>query len=172
MAISYKANRMKYVQSLLMIAAVIFFSACGGSRGPQVVPATPVQKPAPSALNEQDLHNNIILLAKYKKYNILSDNGLNTARIKYIRTYTDKQTKEVKLHSSITYDVKNSAKDYTFSYVDSQNLGYNDVNISSTYTRYIDMFDTTLKRMYNDPEYLARMKNVVAGKNPDGTEKK
>ncbi|MEN8147622.1 MAG: hypothetical protein ABFR02_08380 [Campylobacterota bacterium] len=162
---------MKYVQSFIILTAIIFFSACGGSRAPKVVPATPVNKPAPAAQSEKDLHENIVLLAKYKKYQILSDDGKNNARIKYDRKYTDKQTKEVKLHSSITYDVQNSAKDYTFSYVDSKNLGYNDVNISNTYTRYINMFDSTLKRMYRDPAYLGRMKNVVAGKNPDGTEK-
>ncbi len=160
---------MKFVQSLIIIAAIALFAACGG--GPKVVPATPVNKPAPSAQSEQELHDNIVLLAKYKKYQILSDDGKNNTRIKYDRMYTDKQTKEVKLHSSITYDVKNSANDYTFSYVDSTNLGYNDVNISSTYTRYINMFDGTLKKMYSDPAYLERMKNVVAGKNPDGTEK-
>lgn len=163
---------MKYIQSLIIIAAIALFSACGGSRAPKVVPATPVNKPAPTAQSEQDLHDNIVLLAKYKKYQILNDDGKNNTRIKYDRMYTDRQTKEVKLHSSITYDVHNSANDYTFSYVDSTNLGYNDVNISSTYTRYINMFDSTLKRMYNDPAYLGRMKNIVAGKNPDGTEKK
>ncbi len=161
---------MKFLQPLIIITAILFFSACG-SRAPKVVPATPVNMPAPAAQSEQDLHENIILLAKYKKYQILSDDGKNNARIKYDRTYTDKETKEVKLHSSITYDVQNSANDYTFSYVDSTNLGYNDVNISNTYTRYINYFDSTLKRMYNDPAYLGRMKNIVAGKNPDGTEK-
>ncbi len=161
---------MKFLQPLIMTTAIVFFSACGGS-APKVVPATPVNKPAPAAQGEQDLHNNIVLLAKYKKYQILSDDGKNNTRIKYDRKYTDKQTKEVKLHSSITYDVKNSATDYTVSYVDSTNLGYNEHNISSTYTRYINMFDSTLKRMYKDPNYLERMKNVVAGKNPDGTEK-
>ena len=162
---------MKLIQSLIIIAAIVLFSACGGSRAPKVVPATPVNMAAPAAQSEQDLHENIVLLAKYKKYQILSDDGKNNTRIKYDRTYTDKQTKEVKLHSSITYDVQNSANDYTFSYVDSTNLGYNDVNISNTYTRYINYFDSTLKRMYNDPAYLGRMKNIVAGKNPDGTEK-
>ena len=162
---------MKFLQPLIIISAIFFFSACGGSRAPKVVPATPVNKPAPAAQSEQDLHDNIVLLAKYKKYQILKDDGKNNTRIKYDRKYTDKQTKEVKLHSSITYDVKNSANDYTFSYVDSTNLGYNDVNISNTYTRYINYFDSTLKRMYKDPAYLGRMKNIVAGKNPDGTEK-
>jgi len=161
---------MKLLQPLIMTTAIVFFSACGSS-APKVVPATPVTKPVPSAQSETDLHGNIILLAKYKKYQVLSDDGKNNTRIKYDRKYTDKQTKEVKLHSSITYDVKNSANDYTFSYVDSTNLGYNDVNISNTYTRYINMFDSTLKRMYSDPAYLGRMKNIVAGKNPDGTEK-
>ncbi len=161
---------MKYIQSLIITTATIFFAACGSST-PKVVPATPITKPAPSTQSEADLHENIVLLAKYKKYAILSDDGKNNARIKYERKYTDKQTKEVKLHSSITYDVKNSANDYTFSYVGSTNLGYNDVNISNTYTRYINMFDSTLKRMYSDPAYHSRMKNVVAGKNPDGTEK-
>lgn len=160
---------MKFVQSLIIIAAIAFFSACGG--GPKVVAATPVTNPAPSAQNEQDLHDNIVLLAKYKKYQILNDDGKNNLRIKYDRMQTDKQTKAVTLHSSITYDVTNTANDYTFSYVDSTNLGYNEHNISSTYTRYISMFDSTLKRMYNDPAYLERMKNIVAGKNPDGTEK-
>ena len=150
--------------------AALLFSACGGS-APKVVPATPVIKPAPAAQGEIELHNNIVLLAKYKKYQILQDDHQNYVRIKYDRKYTDKQTKEVKLHSSITYDVKNSASDYTFSYVDSTNLGYNDVNISSTYTRYINMFDSTLQRMYKDPVYLERMTNIVAGKNPDGSEK-
>jgi len=161
---------MKLFQPLLITTAIVFFSACGGST-PKVVPATPVTKPAPAAQNEKDLHNNIVLLAKYKKYQILSDDGKNNTRIKYDRKYTDKQTKEIKLHSSITYDVKNSANDYTFSYVDSTNLGYNEHNISNTYTRYINMFDSTLKRMYKDPAYLERMKNIVAGKNADGTEK-
>ncbi len=162
---------MKFLQTLVIIAAIVFFSACGGSRAPKVVPATPVNNSVPAAQSEKELHDNIVLLAKYKKYQILSDDAKNKMRIKYDRMYTDKQTKEVKLHSSITYDVKNTANDYTFSYVDSTNLGYNDVNISSTYTRYINMFDTALKRMYNDPVYLERMRNIVAGKNPDGTEK-
>jgi len=162
---------MKFLQPLIIISAIVFFSACGGSRAPKVVPATPVNNPVPAAQSEKELHDNIVLLAKYKKYQILSDDGKNYVRIKYDRMYTDKQTKEVKLHSSITYNVRNTAKDYTFSYVDSINLGYNDVNISSTYTRYIDMFDSTLKRMYSDPEYLGRMRNIVAGKNPDGTQK-
>lgn len=161
---------MKFLQPLIILLAIALFTACG-SRAPKVVPATPVNKAAPAAQSEKDLHENIVLLAKYKKYQILSDDGKNNARIKYDRKYTDKQTKEVKLHSSITYDVQNSANDYTFSYVDSTNLGYNDVNISNTYTRYINYFDSTLKRMYNDPAYLGRMKNIVAGKNPDGTEK-
>ena len=161
---------MRLLQPLIMTTVIVIFSACGSS-APKVVPATPVSKPAPEAQSEQGLHDNIILLAKYKKYQILSDDGKNSTRIKYDREYTDKQTKEVKLHSSITFDVKNSANDYTFSYVDSTNLGYNEHNISNTYTRYINMFDSTLKRMYKDPAYLGRMKNVVAGKNPDGTEK-
>jgi len=161
---------MKTIQPLIILTAVVLFSACGGS-APKVVPATPVTKPVPTAQSEKELHNNIVLLAKYKKYQILKDDGKNNTRIKYDRKYTDKQTKEVKLHSSITYDVHNSANDYTFSYVDSTNLGYNEHNISSTYTRYINMFDSTLKRMYKDPAYLKRMKNIVAGKNPDGTEK-
>ncbi len=161
---------MKSFQALIIIAAIALFSACGGG-SPKVVPATPVTKPVPTAQSEKELHGNIVLLAKYKKYQILKDDGKNNIRIKYDRKYTDRKTKEVKLHSSITYDVKNSANDYTFSYVDSTNLGYNDVNISSTYTRYINMFDSTLKRMYKDPAYLGRMKNIVAGKNPDGTEK-
>ncbi len=160
---------MKFVQALIIIAAIAFFSACGG--GPKVVPATPVTNPAPSALSAAELHGNIVLLAKYKKYQILSDDGQYNLRIKYDRMQTDKQTKAVTLHSSITYDVTNTANDYTFSYVDSTNLGYNEHNISSTYTRYIGSFDSTLKRMYNDPAYLERMKNIVAGKNPDGTDK-
>ena len=154
----------------LAATAALLFSACGGG-SPKVVPATPVMKLVPTAQGQQELHTNIVLLAKYKKYQILKDNDADYLRIKYDRKYTDKHTKEIKLHSSITYDVKNSANDYTFSYVDSTNLGYNDVNISSTYTRYINMFDSTLKRMYKDPNYLERMKNIVAGKNPDGSEK-
>ena len=161
---------MRYIQTLIIASAVAFFTACGGA-APKVVSATPVHKPVPAAQSAKELHDNIVLLAKYKKYKILKDDGQNYVRIKYDRMYTDKQTKEVKLHSSITYDVKNSANDYTFSYVDSANLGYHDGNISSTYTRYINMFDSTLKRMYKDPLYLERMKNIVAGKNPDGTEK-
>jgi len=161
---------MKYFQSIIIASALVFFAACGGG-SPKVVSATPVLKPAPAAQSAKDLHENIVLLAKYKKYKILKDDGQNYVRIKYDRMFTDRQTKEVKLHSSITYDVKNSAHDYTFSYVDSTNLGYHDGNISSTYTRYINMFDSTLKRMYKDPAYLERMKNVVAGKNPDGTDK-
>ncbi len=162
---------MKFVQSLIVIAAVALFSACGGSRAPKVVPATPVNKVASAAQSEQDLHDNIVLLAKYKQYQILTDDGKNNVRIKYDRMQTDKQTQAVTLHSSITYDVANTANDYTFSYVDSTNLGYNEHTISSTYTRYIDMFDGTLKRMYSDPVYLGRIKNVVGGQNPDGTVK-
>ena len=161
---------MRHIKLITVAAtAALLFSACGGG-SPKVVPATPVMKSAPTAQGQQELHTNIILLAKYKKYQILKDNHKSYTRIKYDRKYTDKQTKEIKLHSSITYDVKNSANDYTFSYVDSTNLGYNDVNISSTYTRYINMFDSTLQRMYKDPVYLERMKNIVAGKNPDGSE--
>lgn len=158
--------------TLISVAATaaLLFSACGGG-SPKVVPATPVMKAVPAAQSQTELHSNIVLLAKYKKYQILKDDHRSYVRIKYDRKYTDKQTKEVKLHSSITYDVKNSDHDYTFSYVDSKNLGYNDVNISSTYLRYINMFDSTLKRMYQDPLYLERMKNIVAGKNPDGSEK-
>ena len=159
---------MKFIQALIIIAAIALFSACGG---PKVVPATPVTNPAPSALSAAGLHENIVLLAKYKKYQILNDDGEYNLRIKYDRMQTDKQTKAVTLHSSITYDVTNTANAYTFSYVDSTNLGYNEHNISSAYTRYIGSFDSTLKRMYNDPAYLERMKNIVAGKNPDGTDK-
>lgn len=161
---------MKKVQTLIILSAIALFSACGGS-APKVVPATPVTKPVPAAQSKKELHENIVLLAKYKKYQILKDDGISHTRIKYDRKYTDKKTKEVKLHSSITYDVNNGAKDYTFSYVDSTNLGYNEHNISNTYTRYINMFDSTLKRMYKDPAYLGRMKNIVAGLNPDGTPK-
>ena len=159
---------MKYIQSLIIIAAIALFAACGG---PKIVPATPVNKPVASEQSAENLHEMIVLLAKYKKYQILSDDGKNNIRIKYDRKYTDKQTKEVKLHSSITYDIVNNANSYTASYVDSTNLGYLNGNISSTYTRYINMFDSTLKRMYKDPAYLGRMKNIVAGKNPDGTDK-
>ena len=161
---------MKILPTIAITTTLILLSACGGS-SPKVVPATPVTKAVPSAQNNQELHNNIVLLAKYKKYHILQDNGSSALRIQYKRMQTDRKTKETTLHSSVTYDVKNSANDYTFSYVDSKNLGYNDVNISSTYTRYINMFDSTLKRMYKDPNYLTRMKNIVAGKNPDGSEK-
>ncbi|MGB5965908.1 MAG: hypothetical protein WBF77_05355 [Sulfurimonadaceae bacterium] len=159
---------MKFVQSLIILGAVAFFAACGG---PKVVPATPVNKPVASEQSAENLHEMIILLAKYKKYQILSDNGTTETRIKYDRMSTDKNTKAVTLHSSITYDVVNTSTDYTFSYVDSTNLGYQDGNISSTYTHYINMFDSTLKKMYSDPAYLGRMRNIVAGKNPDGTEK-
>ena len=155
---------MRFLQSLIIIAAIAFFSACGG---PKVVPATPVNKPVASEQSAENLHEMIVLLAKYKKYQILSDDEKSKLRIKYDRMDTKTNT----LHSSITYDVANSANDYTFSYVDSTNLGYQDGNISSTYTRYINMFDSTLKRMYSDPAYLGRMRNIVAGKNPDGTDK-
>jgi len=161
---------MKIIPTLAITTTLILLSACGGA-SPKVVPATPVTKPVPTAKSQQELHSNIVLLAKYKKYHILQDNGTSKLRIQYKRMQTDRKTKAVTLHSSITYDVKNSTTDYTFSYVDSKNLGYNDVNISSTYTRYINMFDSTLKRMYKDPNYIERMKNIVAGKNADGTEK-
>ena len=32
------------------------------------------------------------------------------------------------------------------------------------YLRYINMFDNTLKRIYSDPDYLGRMRNIVDGK--------
>jgi len=161
---------MRILPTLAITTTLLFLSACGGS-SPKVVPATPVKKSVPTAQNQLQLHQNIVLLAKYKKYHIFQDDGKSYLRIQYKRMKTDRKTKETTLHSSITYDVKNSANDYTFSYVDSKNLGYNDVNISATYTRYIDMFDSTLKRMYKDPNYIQRMKNVVDGKNPDGSEK-
>lgn len=161
---------MKLLYSLAVAATVVTLTACGGS-SPKVVPVTPILKPAPVAKSTKDLHENIVLLAKYKKYQILKDNHENNLRIKYDRMQTDRKTKKVTLHSSITYDVKNSDKDYTFSYVDSTNLGYNEHNISSAYLRYVNMFDSTLKRMYKDPAYLERMKNIVAGLNPDGTPK-
>jgi uncharacterized lipoprotein YajG len=55
---------MKFVQSLIIIAAVALFTACDS--GPKLVPATPVSKPAPSAQSEQDLHENIALLENTK----------------------------------------------------------------------------------------------------------
>jgi len=162
---------MTRIQTSLLATAVVLFSACGGNSTPKVVPVTPVNKTVETTTSQTELHQNIVLLAKYKKYDILEDNGNSNVRIKYDRKYTDKETKEVKLHSSITYDVTNTANDYTFAYVDSINLGYNEHNISNTYTRYVNMFDSTLKRMYSDPAYLGRMKNIVAGKNADGSEK-
>ena len=161
---------MKILSTLAMATTLLLLSACGGA-SPKVVPATPVTKAVPTAQSQKELHSNIVLLAKYKKYIILKDDGKSYLRIQYKRMKTDRKTKETTLRSSITYDVKNSTNNYTFSYIDSKNLGYNDVNISSTYIRYINMFDSTLKRMYKDPNYIERMKNVVAGKNPDGSEK-
>jgi len=159
---------MKLFQSLIILLAIAFFSACGG---PKIVPATPVEKPVDMSQSKENYHEMIVLLAKYKKYQIVEDDGATKIRIKYERFYTDKTTKERKLHSDITYDILNTDKAYTVSYVDSTNLGYKDGQISSTYIRYINMFDSTLKRMYSDPQYLERMKNIVAGKNPDGSEK-
>ena len=162
---------MKLLSSLIIVTTIIFFSACGGSRAPKVVQTTPLHKPVASQQSTHNLHEMIVLLAKYKKYQILSDDGKTKIRIKYDRMNTDRKTKVTSLHSSITYDIVNDASGYTASYVDSTNLGYKDGVISSTYTRYINMFDSTLKRMYRDPLYLNRMQNIVAGKNPDGSPK-
>ena len=67
--------------------------------------------------------------------------------------------------SSVTYDVVNDSKSYTMSYVDSENLGYNNGQISGSYSWYVKHFDGTLKKMYNDSEYLERMKVIVANPN-------
>lgn len=154
---------MKFFQSLIILLAIGFFAACGG---PKIVPATPTTKPVNVQGSSENLHDMLILLAKYKKYEILSDDGKSSARIKY-----DRKDKQGNLILSITYDIKNSDSEYTMSYVDSQNMGYNNGQINGNYLRYINMFDSTLKRMYSDPAYLNRMKNIVAGKNADGTEK-
>lgn len=149
---------MKFLQSLVLLAGIVLFSACGG---PKIVPATPVNNTVSAAQSTQELHEMMVLLAKYKKYTILSDNGQTQMRIKYSRL-SGKTAESV---SSITYDVTNDANSYTMSYADSENFGYQNGQISSTYIRYINMFDTTLKRMYDDPDYLARMKVIVANPN-------
>jgi len=146
---------MRTLLSLLLLAGIVLFSACGA---PKIVPATPVKNSAPAAKSTQELHDMLVLLAKYKKYAILSDNGQTQMRIKYSRL-SGETAESV---TSITYDLTNDANSYTMSYVDSENLGYQDGQISGTYLRYINHFDTTLKRMYDDPDYLARMKVIVA----------
>lgn len=148
---------MKFLQPLIIIVTIAFFSACGG---PKIVPATPVVKTVDAETNTQHLHEMLVLLAKYKKYEVLSDNGKTQMRIKYSRLVGKPAAV-----SSITYDLSNDANSYTMSYADSENFGYQDGNISSTYTHYINMFDKTLKQMYSDPDYLARMKVIVANPN-------
>ena len=149
---------MKFLQPLILFVGILLFSACGG---PKVVPATPVTKTVPAAQSTQELHEMMVLLAKYKKYRILSDNGSTEMRIKYTRI-SGKTEQKI---TSITYDLTNDANSYTMRYADSENFGYKDGQINRTYTRYIDSFDSTLKRMYDDPDYLARMKMIV--NNPD-----
>jgi len=154
---------MKLFQSLVILLAIGFFAACGG---PKIVPATPATKPVNVQGSSENLHSMLILLSKYKKYEILSDDGKSNAKIKY-----DRKDKQGNLILSITYDLTNTESEYTMSYADSQNMGYADGQINGNYLRYINMFDGTLKRMYKDPAYLSRMKNIVAGLNPDGTPK-
>ena len=154
---------MKLFQSLVILLAIAFFAACGG---PKIVPATPATKPVNVQSSSENLHEMLILLAKYKKYEILEDDGSKNAKIKYIRK--DKQGNQI---LSITYNLENRTNEYTMSYANSEGMGYNNGQINGNYLRYINMFDSTLKRMYSDPAYLGRMKNIVAGKNADGTEK-
>ena len=154
---------MKLFQSLIILLAITFFAACGG---PKIVSATPATKPVNVQGSSENLHSMLILLAKYKKYDILSDDGNANAKIKYIRK--DKQGNQI---LSITYHLENRTNEYTMSYVDSEGMGYNNGQINGNYLRYINMFDSTLKRMYSDPAYLGRMRNIVDGKNADGTEK-
>ena len=154
---------MKLFQSLIILLAIGFFAACGG---PKIVPATPSTKPVNVQGSSENLHDMLILLAKYKKYDIISDDGSTSAQIKY-----DRKGKQGNLILSITYDLTNSDSEYTMSYATSEGMGYKDGQINGNYLRYINMFESTLTRMYSDPAYLGRMKNIVAGKNPDGTEK-
>ena len=102
----------------------------------------------------------LVLLAKYKKYEILSDNGVTKMRIKYSRI--DKKTA---LPASITYNVINDDNSYTMSYADSKNFGYGNGKINGSYAWYSDHFDDVLKKMYDDPDYLARMKVIVSNSN-------
>jgi uncharacterized lipoprotein YajG len=148
----------KFIKLSIILFATVFFTACGN---PKVVPATPVTNELTAEKSQENLHQMLVLLAKYKKYEILSDNGTTKMRIKYSRLSGNK-TAQI---SSITYDVVNDNKSYTMSYADSENFGYKDGQIGGSYAWYIDHFNDVLKKMYNDPEYLARMKAIVANPN-------
>jgi len=147
----------KIIQLSASLLAITLLTACGN---PKIVPASPITHTVKSEKNQENLHQMLVLLAKYKKYEILSDNGINKMRIKYSRI--DRKTA---LPASIIYDVVNDDKSYTMSYASSENFGYKDGKLSGSYSWYINHFDDVLKKMYDNPEYLARMKVIVS--NPD-----
>jgi len=147
----------EFVKFSVSLIAVVLLTACGN---PKIVPATPKTNIVQAEKSQDNLHQMLVTLAKYKKYEILNDNGTTEMRIKYSRL--DKKKAAV---SSITYDVVNDDKSYIMSYVDSENMGYENGKISGSYSWYIDHFDDVLKKMYDDPEYLARMKAIVANPN-------
>jgi len=149
-----------YTKSLLasLVVGSIIFIGCGN---PKIVPATPITNEMNAEKSQENLHQMLVLLAKYKKYEILSDNGATEMRIKYSRLNSKKNAKV----SSITYDVVNNANSYTMSYADSENFDYKDGQISGSYSWYIEHFNDVLKKMYDDSEYMARMKTIVANPN-------
>ena len=147
----------KFITLSIGFLIITFLTACGN---PKIVPATPITNKVSMESNQENLHQMLVLLAKYKKYEILSDNGTTKMRLKYSRL-----DQENSLVSSITYDVVNNANSYTMSYADSENFNYKDGQISGSYSWYIKHFDGVLEKMYDDPEYLSRMKAIVANPN-------
>lgn len=147
----------KYSTLIAAFLVVVSITGCGH---PKIVPATPITNVASIEKAQDSLHQMLVLLAKYKKYEILSNNGTTKMQIKYSRL--DTKNSQV---SSITYDIANDDKSYTMSYADSENFNYKNGKISGSYSWYIEHFNDTLKKMYDDPEYLARMKEIV--KNPN-----
>ena len=149
-----KIKLLKLVVTLLAMASL---TSC---LNPKIVPVTPVTQVVNTENSQENLHQMLVLVAKYKKYEILSDNGTTKMRIKYsllARKGTD--------ISSITYDVVNNKNSYTMSHVDSKNFNHKDGKISGSYAWYIDHFNDVLEKMYDNPEYLARVKVIVANPN-------
>jgi hypothetical protein len=149
-----QAKLLKLIVTLLAVASLT------GCLSQKLVPTTPETMVISTADSQENFHQMLVLAAKYRKYEILSDNGSTKMTIKYSRL-ASKGTEM----SSITYDVVNSKDSYTMSYVDSENFEYKDGKINGKYAWYINNLYGVLKKMYEDPEYLARVKIIVAHPN-------
>ena len=130
---------------MLALMLGIIFTGCQTVAAPQT---TQVEKPSTS------LHNVIRDVVLYKGYNIIEDDKSSTMVIKYSRTPT----------WYITYKVQYTPNSYTISYLDSQNLNYKNGKISTTYSKYIGYLQDTINKSLSDPEYYARLQQIVANR--------